>query len=121
MEHEQLLTTVHHVVSEFGSAFYLDRSQVAINSATLSTPEVLISVQSDEQATTLAQDLRAKIAEHLEKLNAEGMTRNYDGKTQQLVVVKHAPLFTYRDPMMNEIPNGFLYSVSIGFPLVVAD
>ena len=116
MEHEQLLALVKDVVSEFGDVTYLDRGQVGHNSESNATLETLFSVRSDVAGTTLAQDLRAKIAEHLEKLGTDGMTRNYNGNTQHLSVVTESPTFTYRDPMANEIPNGVLYSFSIGYP-----
>lgn len=121
MEHEQLLSLVKDVVSEFGTPVYLDRGQVGENSQTYSTMETLVSVRSDEQGTTLLQDLKAKIADYLELLRTDGATRTYDGAVQILAPVTENPKFTYRDPMVNEIPNGFLYSVSIGFPMVVAD
>ena len=121
MEHEQLLALVKDVVSEFGDAIYLDRGQVGHNSESNATLETLFSVKSDAAGTTLAQDLRAKIAEHLEKLKAEGMTRKYNDNTQHLVLVTESPTFAYRDPMANEILNGVLYSFSIGYPLILAN
>ena len=121
MEHEQLLSLVKNVVSEFGTPVYLDRGQVGENSRTYATIETLINVRSDEQGTTLLQDLKAKIAEYVELLRTEGATRSVDGQIQRLVPVTQAPKFTYRDPSVNEIPNGVLYSVSIGFPAYVAD
>lgn len=121
MEHEQLLSLVKDVVSEFGTPVYLDRGQVGENSITYSTMETLISVRSDEQGTTLLQDLKAKIADYLELLRTDGATRTYDGAIQLLAPVTQAPKFTYRDPSVDEIPNGVLYSVSIGFPMFVAN
>lgn len=121
MEHEQLLALVKDVVSEFGTPVYLDRGQVGENSRTYATIETLINVRSDDQGTTLLQDLKAKIAEYVELLRTEGATRSIDGAVQRLTLVTQAPKFTYRDPSVNEIPNGVLYSVSIGFPAYVAD
>lgn len=121
MEHEQLLALVKDVVSEFGTPVYLDRGQVGENSRTYATIETLINVQSDAQGTTLLQDLKAKIAEYVELLRTEGTTRSIDGAVQRLEPVTQGQKFTYRDPMVNEIPNGVLYSVSIGFPMFVAN
>lgn len=120
MKHEQLVKTIHDVVASFGEAQFLERHQVGFNSPTYSSLEHLFSVQSDAQGTTLVEDLKAKIAAHLELLTAEGVVRSFNGETQRLSVVTHTPIFTYREPMVNEIPNGVLYSVSIGFPLFVA-
>ncbi|QZE57433.1 hypothetical protein MPK71_gp224 [Erwinia phage pEa_SNUABM_1] len=121
MKQEQLTKTVFDVLSEFGIAMFLDRGEVGYNGENYATFETLFSVKSDVEGTTLAQDLRAKISEHLEKLKAEGMTRNYNGNTQRMSVVIESPKLTYREPTANEIPNGVLYSVSIGFPLILAN
>ncbi|QZE56421.1 hypothetical protein pEaSNUABM40_00227 [Erwinia phage pEa_SNUABM_40] len=121
MKQELLNKLAFDVLSEFGVAMFLDRGEVGYNNESYATFETLFSVKSDADGSTLAADLRAKIAEHLEKLKAEGMTRNYNGNTQRMAVVVESPKLTYREPMANEIPGAMLYSFSIGFPLILAN
>lgn len=122
MKQIELLAVVDGIVSEFGRSQHLTQGSVGLNTEDYATYETLISVVADSTGDFPAAELRAKIAEQIDKYRVVGFQRTYNEQTREFVLQLTDPVFTYRDPQECPASAGkTLYSVSIGFPFVASN